>query len=253
MTPPLPRAFLERPFTHRALHDGTGACPENSLNAIRASCALRYGIEVDVQMSADGQAMVFHDHRLERLTGQTGDVRDVTATELGQMTLLGGTAHVPTLAECLEAVAGLVPLLIEIKDQDGAWGPNVGALEAAIAADLQGYQGPVAVMSFNPHSVAAMQDLAPDVCRGLTTCAFTDDEYADLDEDDRIDLAAITDFDRVGAAFVSHDRKDLSNPALAPLKAKGTPILCWTVRSPEEERAARKVVDQITFEGYVPA
>lgn len=253
MTPALPRAFLERPIAHRALHDGTGRCPENSLNAIRAACAAGYGIEVDVQLSTDGQAMVFHDDGLRRLTGQSGLVRDVTAPDLGQMTLLGGTATVPTLAQCLTAVAGLVPVLIEIKDQDGALGPEVGALEQAVARDLAGYAGPVAVMSFNPHSMAAMQDLATAVCRGLTTCAFSAEDYDDVPKDRRKSLSQITDFDRVGASFVSHDRTDLSNPALSPLKSRNAPVLCWTVRSKAQEKEARTVAHQITFEGYDPA
>ena len=228
MTPPLPQAFLDRPIAHRALHDGTGTCPENSLTAIRRAVDAGFGIEVDVQLTADNQAVVFHDDGLERLTG-------------------------PTLAACLVAVAGRGPLLIEVLDQDGQLGADVGALEQAVAADLVGYAGPVAVMSFNPHSVAAMLDLAPGVCRGLTTCAFDEDEAPGLDTARRAQLAAIADFDRVGAAFVSHDRLDLDTPALPPLKARGVPVLCWTVRSAMEEQAARRVADQITFEGYTPA
>lgn len=253
MTPPLPQAFLDRPIAHRALHDGTGACPENSPAAIRRAVDAGFGIEVDVQLTADNQAVVFHDDGLERLTGNAGRVRAVTAQDMGEMTLLGGGERVPTLAACLEAVAGRVPLLIEIKDQDGHLGANVGALEQAVAADLVGYAGPVAVMSFNPHSVAAMQELAPGICRGLTTCAFDEGEAPGLDTARRAQLAAIADFDRVGAAFVSHDRLDLDSPALPPLKARGVPVLCWTVRSATEEQAARRVADQITFEGYTPA
>lgn len=253
MTPPLPPGFLDRPFAHRALHDGSGRCPENSLPAIRAACAAGYGIEVDVQLSSDAQAMVFHDRHLERLTGGTGPVQAQTSAALQDARLLGGTAQVPTLAACLDEIAGRVPLLIEIKDQDGALGPDVGALEEAVARDIAAYDGPLAVMSFNPHSTAAMRDLAPDVCRGLTTCDFADDEYARLSAARRAELATISDFERVGAVFVSHDRNDLGNSAVTRLKAAGVPILCWTVRSPEQARAARKVADQITFEGYVPA
>ncbi|MEL6643060.1 MAG: glycerophosphodiester phosphodiesterase family protein [Pseudomonadota bacterium] len=253
MIPPLPPGFLDRPFAHRALHDGTGACPENSLPAIRAACAIGYGIEVDVQLSSDGRAMVFHDHDLERLTGGAGPVRAQTSAALQDARLLGGTAQVPTLAACLDEIAGRVPLLIEIKDQDGGLGPDIGALEEAVARDIAWYDGPLAVMSFNPHSTAAMRDLAPDVCRGLTTCDFAEAEYAGLSEARRAALAGITDFKRAGAAFVSHDRNDLSNPAVTRLKAAGVPILCWTVRSAEQEHDAREVADQITFEGYVPA
>ncbi|NNF71042.1 MAG: phosphodiesterase [Rhodobacteraceae bacterium] len=249
MTPPLPPAFLTRPLTHRALHDGTGACPENSLAAIRASVAAGYGIEVDVQPSGDGVAMVFHDAGLERLTARAGRITDLSAAELGDLTLLGGAEPVPTLADCLAEIGGKVPLLIEVKRQPG--GP--GALERGVAQALEGYEGPVAVMSYDPRSVAVMRDLMPETPRGLTTDAFATEDYPDIPEVLRERLRAITDFDAVGASFISHDRNDLKSPAVAALKARKVPVLCWTVRSAEQERVAREVADNITFEGYTPA
>ena len=93
---------------------------------------------------------------------------------------------------------------------------------------------------------------APDRPRGLTTCAFEDADWS-LPDYRRAELAALLDAERTGAAFVSHDRRDLANPAVARLKAEGLPILTWTVRSPAEEAAARIVADNITFEGYRPA
>ena len=237
--------------SHRALH-GPGR-PENSLAAVRAAVAAGYGIEIDVQPSADAVAMVYHDDTLDRLTGAEGPVAARTAAELGAITLAGGDAGIPTLAEVLDAVAGRVALLIEIKDQDGAMGPGVGGLERAVARALEGYGGPVAVMSFNPHSVAAMAALAPEVPRGLTTYGWDDAEAQALPEARRAELAAIADFERVGASFISHDRRDLGAPRVAKLKARGVPVLCWTVRTAEQESQAREIADNITFEGYAAA
>ena len=107
-------------------------------------------------------------------------------------------------------------------------------------------------MSFNPHSVAAIADSAPDRPRGLTTCDFAAADWS-LPDYRRAELAALMDAERVGAAFVSHDHRDLANPAVARLKSEGLPILTWTIRSPAEEAAARRVADNITFEGYRPA
>jgi glycerophosphoryl diester phosphodiesterase len=143
-----------------------------------------------------------------------------------------------------------VPLLIEIKDQDGAMGPDVGPLEEALARGLEGYTGPVAVMSFNPHSIAKMAELAPDLPRGLTTAGFSAEHWPHLPAARRGELAGIPDFERVGASFISHDARDLDNPRVAELKAAGVPILCWTIRSPEEEAEARKLAANITFETY---
>ncbi len=249
----LPEAFLRLPIAHRAYHDVTDGRPENSRAAIRAAIARGYGIEIDVQLSADGQAMVFHDYVLDRLTGERGPVRQKTAAELGAIPLTGGDEGIPTLGEVLHLVAGQVPLLIEIKDQDGAMGPDIGPLEEALAEGLRGYQGPVALMSFNPHAIARMVELVPELPRGLTTSAFLPEHWGHLPASVREHLAPIPDYDRVGASFISHDARDLNSARVAELKAAGVPILCWTIRSPEEEAQAREVADNITFETYAAA
>jgi glycerophosphoryl diester phosphodiesterase len=248
----LPEAFRRIPLAHRGYHDRRKGRIENSPSAFAAAMDHGYGIELDVQLSGDGAAMVFHDARLDRLTVETGPIAARSAAALGQLTLRGGTDRIPTLPSVLAQVAGRVPLLIEIKDQDGALGPAIGALEAAVARDLAGYGGPVAVMSFNPHSVAAMARLAPEVPRGLTTCAFAPEEWVAPPE--RLaEHAAMTTYGASGCGFVSHDIDDLASPAVAAVRAGGGAILCWTVTSPEAEARARTIADNITFEGYAAA
>lgn len=248
---PLPDRFLARPLAHRALHDTAQGRPENSRAAVLAAIDAGYGIEIDVQLSADDAAMVFHDYHLARLAAGTGPVRKLRADALAATRLLGsGGEGIPTLPEVLELVAGKVPLVIEIKDQDGAMGPNVGPLEAAVAKACAGYSGDLAVMSFNPHSVAAMRDLAPKLPRGLVTCAYTAQDWPILPAATRAHLALIPDFEESGASFISHDRRDLDAAPVAALKERGVPICCWTVRSPAQEAQARKIADTITFEGY---
>lgn len=245
----LPQAFLDRPIAHRALH-GPGR-PENSRSAIAAAIAAGYGIEIDLQLSSDGQAMVFHDYTLDRLTGAKGPVRLCSAQELEAVHLTGSEEGVPTLAQILEQVAGQVPLLIELKDQDGALGPNVGVLEEAAAAELRDYAGPVAVMSFNPHSVAHMAAVLPDIPRGLTTCAFTADDWPTVPECRRVELRDIPrHYAACRACFISHDAGDLDNPAIATLTAQGATVLCWTIRSATQEATARRYAQNVTFEGY---
>jgi glycerophosphoryl diester phosphodiesterase len=250
-SPELPAAFLGAPLAHRGLHDRAAGRIENSRAAVAAAVAAGCGIEIDVQRAADGVAMVFHDEALPRLTGAPGLLAERTAAELGRLRLTGGDEGIPTLAEILALVAGRAALLVEVKDQDGALGPAVGPLEARVAELLGGYTGPMAVMSFNPHAVAELAEAAPGVARGLVTCAFDRADWS-LPDYRRAELAGIADFDRVGASFVSHDRRDLASPPVARLKARGAPVLCWTVRSPAEEATARAVADNITFEGYRP-
>lgn len=248
--PPLPRAFLDRPIAHRGLH-GPGV-PENSLAAARAALEAGYGIELDIQPADGGCPMVFHDYDLHRLTGQTGFIADLDGAGVAALRLAGTDQGVPSLRDFLNLVAGRVPLLIEIKDQDGRLGPRIGDLHLSVAAMLADYDGPVAVMSFNPHTTAGFHAAMPHIPCGLTTCGYDAGDWAAVDAPRRTELAAITDFDASGSSFVSHDHNDLGNPAVAALKARGVPILCWTIRSPADEAAARRIADNITFEGYRP-
>jgi len=248
-------AFLTVPLAHRALHDADAHRPENSLPAVRAAIRYGYGIEVDLQASNDGIAMVFHDEDLDRLTYETGPVRGRTAAELQRIRVRHSREPIPTLRQLLAEIAGQVPLLIEIKDQTGKMGPTDGDLERSVAAALDGYAGPVAVMSFNPSSVAWMAQLAPAVPRGLTTDAFLASDYPDQTgpefEAHCKNLAAIADFDRVGAVFISHDWKDLNRARVSELKAQGAAILCWTIKSADDEAKARRIAQNITFERYL--
>lgn len=251
MTATLPKGFLDRSFAHRGLH-GNGT-PENSFGAIRAAVEAGYGVEFDLQLTADGRAVVFHDDALERMTDWKGPVRERTAAALGKLPLAGTEEAIPTFGSVLRMVGGRVPLLIELKDQDGALGPDVGALERAVAADLLGYDGPAAVMSFNPHSVAMLADLAPDRPRGLVTEAFPQADWPGVPDDRLAELATVPDAHRVGAAFISHDWRNLGTSAVKRLKSDGLAILCWTVRSEQEAATARRIADAITFEGFRPA
>lgn len=250
MTPDLPGVFVTTPLAHRGLHDVSQARPENSRAAIRAAIAAGYGIEIDLQLSSDDQALVFHDYELSRLTNARGPIRQRSAGEAANIALKHGDGEtIPTLAEVLELVAGDVPLLIEIKDQDGGMGPDIGSLEAATIAALNGYHGPVAVMSFNPHSVSEMARLAPHVPRGLVTSDFKSADWP-LSDARCARLRDIPDFDSTESAFISHDASDLARPRVQELRSRA-PVLCYTIKSPESEAEARQFADNVTFEGYL--
>lgn len=253
MRPALPAAFLKAPIAHRALHDVAAGRPENSRAAVRAAVAAGYGIEIDLQLSHDGVPMVFHDETLERLTAREGWLCDLTAAELAATPLKGGDEGVPTFAEILALVAGQVPLLVELKDQTLRMAETDGRLEAATVAALAGYDGPVALMSFNPHCLAHLARLAPHLPRGITTSAYDPDDWAPLPVEVCDRLRPIPDYDRVEASFISHEAADLSRPRVAELKAAGADVLCWTIRSAEAEAAARRVAQNVTFEGYAAA
>lgn len=248
----LPDAFRRVPLAHRGLHDVDQGRPENSRAGIRAAIAAGYGIEIDLQLSRDGHAMVFHDYDLGRLTPEKGPIRQRDAADLAHIRLLGGEEGIPDLPEILTLVAGRTPLLIELKDQHGQMGETCGTLESAAAAALARYDGPVAVMSFNPHMVTQMATLVPGTARGIVTCAYTAEDWPLLRAETRERLRAIPDYTATASSFVSHDIADLKASRLDDLRAEGAAILCWTVRSPAAEVEARTRADNITFEGYLP-
>ena len=246
-------AFWSRPFAHRGLHDVGEGRPENGLAAFDAAIAHGYGIELDVQRSADGEAMVFHDYELERLTGGTGRTDALAADRLRETALTGG-GRIPDLSTVLERIAGRANVLIEIKDQSGGFGPTDGSLERRVCEIVRrgGHAATCAVMSFNPYAVLAAREAAPDIPRGLVSYDFEHPHDAHVDAAHRRALADLAMFDECGAAFVSYGAANLDAPPLAALRARGVPVFCWTIRSRAQADAARRRCDQITFEGFLP-
>ncbi len=248
---PLSPEFLKRPLAHRGLHDRAVMAEENSVSAFRRAIEHGYGIELDVRPSAEGRAMVFHDADLGRMTGETGVLSEIPARELGQIRLGKGGDSIPTLQEVLRLVAGRVPVLVEIKDPDNTLSAEGSAVDEDVARVLALYEGPVAVMSFNPNTVAEVHRLAPDIAIGLVTCDFPDLYWPHVTGTRRAELASLDSVERIGASFISHDRTDLHNPRISRIKRAGLPVLSWTIRSRAQEIEARKIADNITFEGYL--
>lgn len=229
----LPAAFLDRPLAHRGLHDPRDARLENCRAAFDAAVRAGYGIELDVQLTRDGSAVVFHDAALDRLAGRGGAIAEMTVAELSQVTLTGSGDRIETLRGILDGIPPDTPVLVEMKSN----GTDPARLAAAVAHAVAGRKN-VAVMSFDPACVIEMARRAPQTPRGLTTPST--------------DGAEIAGYEAAGACFVAHDRADLAHPDLARLRREGAAILSWTVRSTAEERAARIVADTVIFEDYVP-
>lgn len=242
--------FIHLPIAHRGLHSPD--VPENSLPAFRAAINAGYAIELDIQPAADGTPMVFHDYDLNRMSASECYIADLDLKDLADKRLAGTDESIPTLADSLREIAGRVPLLIDIKDQDGRLGSSIGDVHKRVAELLMRYNGPVAVMSFNPHTVAAFGQVAPQITRGLVSCVFDKNDWPMLDDEARGTLGKLSDFERIGAQFVSHYWKNLNNPVISDLKSRGVPVLCWTIENPEDEAVARKYADGITFENYRP-
>ena len=223
------------PFAHRGLH-GSGAI-ENSRAAFEAAIARGHGIELDVQISRDGEAMVFHDWRLERLTEGTGPVKCFTAMALGATQLKGSGETIPTLVEVLRLVAGRVPLLIEVKWR-GRRGKRPGR---AVQRALRGYHGAVAVMSFNPTVGRWLARNEPGILRGLVV---SEEKKRNLRGAIERRLALL----RARPHFLAYDVRDLPSRFAGAARARGLPVLTWTVRSEADRAQAGAHADQIIYE-----
>jgi glycerophosphoryl diester phosphodiesterase len=247
--------LVARPIAHRGLHDEAKGIVENSLAAARAAVARRYTIECDVQLSADGEAMVFHDDRLERLTGARGRLDARTLDELSRLPLRGSSETLPLFSQLLETVAGRAPLVVELKSRfDGDL-----ALARRVAELVAGYDGPLALESFDPDPIAFLRagGAALGVGRvplGIVAQARYDaGEWPDLPAARRAELAGWLHFSRTRPDFLSFNVEDLPH-AVAVLFREGLklPVTVWTVRSAAQAQAAARWADQIVFEGFAP-
>lgn len=225
-------ALIAEPFAHRGLH-GPGRI-ENSRAAFLAAIAAGHGIELDVQASSDGEAIVFHDYELDRLTEGLGAVRTLGAAELSRIRLGDSDETIPALPEILALVGGRAPLLIEVK----APGRRAAQLNRSVAAALSVYRGPVAVMSFNPEVCHWFARNAPAVLRGLVV---TEQEKGVRGRWQR--PFALW---RAKPDFLAYDIRDLPSRFAA---ASGLPVLTWTVRGAADRARAANYADQIIYEG----
>jgi glycerophosphoryl diester phosphodiesterase len=238
-----------RPIAHRGLHDAAGVI-ENTNSAFTAAIEAGFAIETDLQITADGEAVVHHDFVLGRLTLGSRQLAAMTAAGLREVPFKNTTDRIMTFGELLDFVAGRVPLLIEIKSRfDGDL-----RLTKRAADVLKGYRGPAALQSFDPDCLAALRELAPDLPRGIVAERhYTDAEWQPLTQARKRSLAFLTHALQSRPHFVAYHVNDL--PSLGPWIARHMfrlPLLAWTVRSDAERICAERHADQMIFEGFRP-
>jgi glycerophosphoryl diester phosphodiesterase len=215
-------------YAHRGVHGGDVV--ENSPTAFAGAIARGMGIECDVQETRDGRAMVFHDWELDRLTGERGPVAAREAQEIERIPLGKGSDTIPTLERLLAEVAGRVPLLIEVKANRDR---SPLTLCRAVCRALDDYRGDVAVMSFDPRVPNWFSNHAPSTARGLV---MTENGKGEALGPLKRRLALW----HAKPDFLAYDIRDLPSRFAAAQRARGLPVLTWTVRTPElRARAAR--------------
>jgi len=232
-------------IAHRGLWSPDGP-PENSLAAFQAACVAGYGIELDIQLSADGEAMVFHDDDLERMTGAPGRLGDRTTAELAELRLKGTDERIPTLTETLAFVGRRAMVHVELKTPYG----RVGPLEQRAHEILIDHAGPVCVIGFNPYSHAWFADRFPGVLRGLDSYSYK--RAPQMAEAQRESFAKLEHVAIAKPNFLALGLDMLPSERAAALRAQGLPIVAWTVREPAQWDAVRDGCDNLIFEGFAP-
>lgn len=250
----LPQTFL-RPVAHRGLHDAARGRIENTEPAFAAAIARGYGIECDLRPAAGGLPIVFHDETLERLVDGEGAVAGLDAAGLARLRYRGQDTAILTFAGLLDLVAGRVPLLVEVKSE---WEPPDSAFLAEIARLAKAYEGPLALMSFDPAVMAVMKDLAPSIPRGIVSGGY---RYEDgsfwwpskIDAGRARRLANLEESGPVEPDFYAYHVKSLPQPVTElQRKVFGLPLFTWTVRTAEDRATAARWADAPIFEGFEP-
>lgn len=122
-------------------HRGVSSeAPENTLSAIRRALELGVDrIEIDVQMTADGEVVLMHDRTLDRTTNGKGEVRKHSLEEIRLLDAGSWFSEkftgekVPTLEEVIRLINGRCDLLIEVKNH-GGYNPGI---EKKVAAAIR--------------------------------------------------------------------------------------------------------------------
>ncbi|WEX78816.1 glycerophosphodiester phosphodiesterase [Sinorhizobium numidicum] len=226
-----------QPIAHRGYHDMNREVWENTLSAFSRAADAGFAIECDLQYTADSVPVVFHDHDMERLCGIKGDVRAKTAGELGLLSIGGTKDKVPTLSQMLRVVNSRVPIIIELKgrrdDDEG--------FAAAVLDTLEGYQGHVALMSFDHWLLKDLKALDAPYPLGLTAEGANPETFFVHEEAMQL-----------GLDFISYFYGHLPNAFISKERALGHTLITWTVRDRQAQEHSFAHADQMTFEGFDP-
>jgi glycerophosphoryl diester phosphodiesterase len=248
----LDRAAFIRPIAHRGLHSARKGIIENTGPAFEAAIAKGYGIECDVRAAADGLPVVFHDERLNRLVDGRGPVSQVKARDLQALRHRVGGAPILTFAELLELVGARAPLLVEIKSE---WTLPDQTFLSDIASLASAYDGPIALMSFDPAIMSKIRTLAPNIARGIISGSFVGAGWwtRRIGRKRAVALRNLLESGPVAPDFYAYEVNALPTHVIDYIRfVAGLPVFTWTVRTPRQREIARKWADAIIFEGFEP-
>jgi glycerophosphoryl diester phosphodiesterase len=245
-----PDWLTARPVAHRGLHDSARGIIENMPGAAQAAISGNFSIECDIQLTADGEAMVHHDDKLDRLTEGSGPLLGMTAAALRAVKFKHTSERMMSLGDLCALVNGRVPLVIEVKSHFNGDRKLVRRMAEVLAA----YSGPAVGMSFDPDQVLALRQTMPALPRGIVAeRRYEEADWPEASPAQRRGMMDLRHAFRTRPHFVAYSVDEL--PAPAPWIARnvfGLPLLTWTVRTPEQRERAARYADQMIFEGFLP-
>jgi len=229
-------------YAHRGYFDNEGGVPENSLPAFSAAIDAGYAIELDVQLSSDGTAMVFHDASLARMCGVDGNIWDYTKDELKAMKLFGTEETIPTLEEALTLIDGQTPVLVEYKMDK----VDSAVCEAGHAL-LKDYDGAYAIQCFHPLALIWYKKNAPDIPRGqLAQQFYKQAKYRTSPAHYAMTYLLTNVVTRPD--FISYKYSDAGSVSLNLCRLMGAKTAAWTLRAPEHYEQVKGDFDFYIFD-----
>lgn len=237
--------FSGRTFAHRGLFSADQSVPENSLAAFRAAVEAGYGVELDVQLTKDGQVVVFHDDDLKRVCGVDARVDAFTFEELQQLSLLGTKERIPLFTDVLKTIDGKIPMIVELKS-GGDW----KSLCPKTKELLDAYSGDYCVESFHPSLVRWFYLNAPGILRGqLSEAARYSRKGLPLYQ--AIMMSRLLTNILAHPQFIAY-RVGPKCLSVRVCEALGALRVCWTARPTDDHAKLTQTNDAIIFEHYLP-
>ena len=240
-------AYAEWDYAHRGLWDMEQQIPENSLPAFARAIREKAAIELDVHITKDKQLVVMHDSSLKRMCGVSGTIESKTYAELSRLTLVGTDNPIPLLGQVLHLVQGRVPLLIEIKTQTY----SDTDICSYLYKELEFYNGPYLIESFNPFALRWFRQNAPQVLTGQLSTGFPELSGINIVYRTTMWLLLFNLISRPD--FIAYDLRyaDCISVRINQFLYR-TPVFVWTVRSMNEYRRGTAQYNTVIFESFIP-
>ncbi|MBU5268054.1 glycerophosphodiester phosphodiesterase [Virgibacillus proomii] len=197
--------------------------PENTLSSFQAAIELGFThIELDVHLSKDGIPVVMHDHKIDRMTNGSGEIRHYTLSELLQFTV-GEFERIPTLEEVLRLAKNKVIVSIEMKNTK-----LYNCIEEKVFAIIKKLDmlDQVYVISFDHQSLAKLRKISSDIKIGPLV--------------NKLKRSHFRLIEKLHATYIAVKYDGLKGKYIHKCDKLGIQVVAWTVNSVDQMKRFRK-------------